>query len=62
MLKISGFVICIGVIIYLLLGNLHDCTFKYDVVLTAIYGYHTGRTYEFTEPHICPQYVSITVW
>ena len=25
--KISGFVICVEVIIYLLLGNLHDCTF-----------------------------------
>ena len=26
--KISGFVTCIEVIIYLLLDNLHDCTFK----------------------------------
>ena len=26
--KISNFVICIEVIIYLLLYNLHDCTFK----------------------------------
>ena len=60
--KISGFVICIEVIIYLLLGNLHGCTFKYDVALTAIYRYHTGRAYEFTEPHICLQYVSITAW
>ena len=34
---------------------------KSDVILTAIYGYHTGRTYEFIGPHICTQYVSITV-
>ena len=27
----------------------------------AIYGYHTGRTYVFIGPHICTQYVSITV-
>ena len=26
--KISGFVICVEVIIHLLLHNLHDCTFK----------------------------------
>ena len=26
--KISGFLICVEVIIYLLLDNLHDCTFK----------------------------------
>ena len=26
--KISGFLICIEVIIYLLLDNLHDCTFN----------------------------------
>ena len=26
--KISGFVICIDLIIYLLLGNLYDCNFK----------------------------------
>ena len=26
--KISGFVICVEVLIYLLLHNLHDCTFK----------------------------------
>ena len=25
----------------------------------AIYGYHTGRTYEFIGRHICTQYVSI---
>ena len=30
--KISVFVICVEAIIYLLLGNLHDCTFK-----TALY-------------------------
>ena len=34
---------------------------KFDVILTAIYGYHTGGTYEFIGPHICTQYVSITV-
>ena len=28
--KISVFVICVEVIIYLLLYNLHDCTFKND--------------------------------
>ena len=28
----------------------------------AIYGYHTGRTYEFIDPHKFTQYVSITVW
>lgn len=32
-----------------------------DVILTAIYGYHTGCTYEFIEPLISTQYVSITV-
>ena len=32
-----------------------------DVVPTAIYGYHTGRTYEFIGPRNCTQYVSITV-
>ena len=32
-----------------------------DVVSTAIYGYHSGRTYEFIGPHIFTRYVSITV-
>ena len=31
------------------------------VVLTAIYGYHTGRIYEFIRPYNCTQYVSITL-
>ena len=29
--KNSGFVICIEVIVHLLLGNLHDCTFNIDI-------------------------------
>ena len=33
--KISVFVICVEAIIYLLLCNLHDCTFKYPVKLMA---------------------------
>ena len=32
---ITVFIICVGAIIYLLLYNLHDCTFK-QPVLTAI--------------------------
>ena len=35
---------------------------EYDIILRAIYGYHTGHTYEFVGPHICTLYVSITVW
>ena len=27
----------------------------------AIYGYHAVRAYEFNGPHICTQYVSVTV-
>ena len=34
---------------------------KFDVILTAIYGYHTDRAYEFIGPHICTQHVSITI-
>ena len=30
--KISVFVICVEVIIYLLLYNLHDCTFNKDIL------------------------------
>ena len=30
--KISVFVICVKAIIYLLLYNLHDCTFKRDLM------------------------------
>ena len=30
--KISGFLICVEVIIYLLLDNLHDCTFNANMV------------------------------
>ena len=32
-----------------------------SVIFTAIYRYHTGCTYEFIEPLISTQYVSITV-
>ena len=28
-MKISGFLICVEVITYLVLDNLHECTFKY---------------------------------
>ena len=30
--KISVFVICVEAIIYLLLNNLHDCTFKNEIL------------------------------
>ena len=30
--KISVFVICVEVIIYLLLYNLHDCTFNFQII------------------------------
>ena len=37
--------------------NLFYTTYVYivknDVVLTAIYEYHTDRTYEIIRPHIC---------
>ena len=32
-LKISIFVICVEAIIYLLLHNLHDCTFNISILL-----------------------------
>ena len=32
--KISVYVICAGAIIYLLLYNLHDCTFKFLQIIT----------------------------
>ena len=34
--KISAFVICVEVIIYLLLDNLHDCTFNTSELLFNI--------------------------
>ena len=30
--KISAFVICVEAIVYLLLNNLHDCTFNYKLL------------------------------
>ena len=33
--KFSGFVICIEVIIYLVLYNLHDCTFKQQFLINS---------------------------
>ena len=35
---------------------------KNAVVLSAIYGCHTGRTYEFITHRMCTQYVSTTLW
>ena len=42
--------------------RIYFSTLKFDVILTAIYGYHTSQTCEFIGPHICTQYVSITVY
>ena len=41
--KISEFVICVEAIIYLLLYNLHDCTFKHVIVCYIIFGTVSGR-------------------
>ena len=47
--KVSVFVICVKAIIYLLLYNLHDCTFKASVI-----------RYNGNYQHKVNQYMSIT--
>ena len=51
--KISVFVICVEVIIYLLLHNFHDRTFKFGKFLVLYLGCGQGRIQHLVWAHWC---------
>ena len=58
--KISHWFVVV-VVVHMSSALIYFYVLENDVVLTAIYGYHMGCSYEFIKPLTCTQYVSITV-